>query len=163
MEHSIEEHSALQSYLVDGMLMSLGRWLRLVGLDVANPKGADDQGLLANADRESRILLTRDKQLHASCKAVGVKCILINSTSLKEQLKEMALTGVRMELDPKRCTICNGLLREMPIEEGRMKEFQNSRNKIWQCDACKKTYWAGSHWRKIEDALEEIRLEMGLH
>jgi uncharacterized protein with PIN domain len=42
------------------MLIRLGRWLRMVGLDVANPEGSDDKELLERTKAEGRILLTRD-------------------------------------------------------------------------------------------------------
>jgi uncharacterized protein with PIN domain len=136
------------------MLMSLGRWLRLVGMDVANPEEADDPELMIKARRENRVLITRDKRLAENCRTAGVKCILIQSTSPLGQLNEMAKKGVKMELDPQRCTVCNGPLRAV-----RGADDQSLHERTWECLVCGKLYWAGSHWKKIEDTLKQIRSE----
>lgn len=142
------------------MLMSLGRWLRMLGTDTANPEGADDPKLLLRAKKEERVLLTRDRRLAIACKTAGVECILIESTSLQGQLKEIAKAGVKMELNPKRCTICNSPLRERGRREAEMQSSdQPSYEKTWECQGCGKLYWAGSHWNRIEDTLKKVRLD----
>jgi uncharacterized protein with PIN domain len=140
-------------FLVDQMLIRLGRWLRLMGMDVANPKDEDDQELLKRAKRENRILITRDRRLRDACKTDGVECIFIKSTILQSQLKEMIGAGVKIELKPNRCTICNGLLVEA--------EFQQTchpNQKTWKCEGCGKLYWQGSHWKRIEETLKMIQM-----
>jgi uncharacterized protein with PIN domain len=37
------------------MLIRLGRWLRMVGLDVANPERSDDKELLVRAKAEGKL------------------------------------------------------------------------------------------------------------
>lgn len=135
------------------MVMRLGRWLRLVGLDVANPGNAEDPELVIKAEQENRVLITRDKRLADNCRTPGVECILIQSTSLLGQLGEMAEVGIKMELKPQRCTICNGPLREAVRCAGE----QSPDEKTWECEVCGKLYWAGSHWKRIEDTLNQIR------
>jgi uncharacterized protein with PIN domain len=137
------------------MLMRLGRWLRLVGMDVANPGVADDPDLMIKARLEERILITRDKRLAGDCRTAEVECILIESTSLLGQLDEMAKAGVRMELNPKRCTLCNGPLRVVVRDAG----DKSLQERTWECEVCGKLYWAGSHWKRIEDTLKLIRSE----
>jgi uncharacterized protein with PIN domain len=139
--------------LVDQMLMRLGRWLRLLGMDVANPGVADDRDLMIKARLENRVLITRDKRLADDCRTKGVECILIRSTSLLGQLNEMAETGVKMELNPLRCTICNGSLRVAVNGAGDRPHHERT----WECPVCGKLYWSGSHWRRIEETLEQIR------
>lgn len=149
---------SVERFLVDQMLIRLGRWLRLVGNDVANPGGADDPELMVWAKQENRILLTRDRHLYESCKTAGVECILIKCTSLIGQLKEMAMEGVNMVLNPQRCTICNGVLREVAKTVANGAGCQSS---AWKCEGCGKLYWTGSHWRRIEDTLKKVRSEKG--
>ena len=129
------------------MLMRLGRWLRLLGQDVARPEGESDAELLLQAKRESRTIITRDKGLFQACPGAGVKCMLIRSSAISDQLQEMADAGVPLQLDPQRCTLCNGLLEEKEMH-GIMK---------WQCQDCKKLYWEGGHWKKMERMLQAIR------
>ncbi len=134
-------------FLVDLMLMRLGRWLRLLGQDVANPEGISDDALLNRARKENRTVITRDRELYQSCRGAAVQCILIRSSKISDQLMEMAKNGVPLQLDPKRCTICNSLLQEVECEPSRK----------WECPVCKKLYWQGGHWEKMEQMLERIR------
>jgi uncharacterized protein len=129
------------------MLMRLGRWLRLLGLDVANPRDASDIELLEMAKRDHRTLITRDRRLERSCRAASAGCILIKSSFLEEQLMEMRDRGIPLHLNPQRCTLCNAPLRIA----------DNTSRTTWQCTECKKLYWVGTHWEKMETMLDEIR------
>ena len=130
------------------MLLRLGRWLRLLGQDVANPDATNDADLLGQANREKRIVITRDKRLAKTCQSQKRECILIRSSKIPEQLREMAQRGIQLELNPQRCTICNCTLDEVESREKR----------TWICTGCKRLYWEGSHWKKMEKMLESIRL-----
>lgn len=153
--------------MVDQMLMRLGRWLRLMGQDVANPDDADDRQLMERAKAENRTLLTRDRRLAEACSKAGISCILIHSAHLEDQLKEIAGRGIFLELKPLRCTICNYPLRRIEAGEIRAGEMgsseigagerESSEKEIWQCEGCKKLYWEGSHWRNIETSLDKVR------
>ena len=149
----------MERFLVDQMLMRLGRWLRLVGMDVANPGDDDDPELMIRARQENRILVTRDKRLAEDCRTTGVECILIKSTSILGQLDEMAEAGVKMELNPHRCTICNGPLRGAVRGKVRGAGDQSQQEGTWECLVCGKLYWTGSHWKRIEKTLKQIRRE----
>ena len=143
----------MQRFLVDLMLMRLGRWLRLLGQDVANPEGGRDAELLLQAKKEIRIIITRDKVLFQTCPGAGVQCVLIRSSAISDQLLEMAGEGLTLRLDPQRCTLCNGPLEEMEI----------TGMKRWQCWACKKLYWEGGHRQKMESMLQSIRCRNEKH
>jgi uncharacterized protein len=136
-----------QRFLVDLMLMRLGRWLRLLGQDVALPKGKSDAELLLQAKKESRTIITRDKWLFQAAPGAGASCLLIRSSKIADQLLEMAEAGVPLQLDPKRCTVCNGLFEEIESRQG----------KRWRCQECGKLYWQGGHWKGIKKRLEELR------
>ncbi len=136
-----------QRFLVDLMLMRLGRWLRLLGQDVANPEGSRDAQLLLQAKNDCRTIITRDKELFLACIGAGVKCVFIRQSAISDQLLEMADVGVTLRLDPQRCTLCNGPLQETEVSGGLR----------WQCRACKKIYWEGGHWQKMESMLQAIR------
>ena len=105
----------VERFLVDLMLLRLGRWLRLLGQDVANPDETTDDDLLGQAKREKRTILTRDKRLAETCQSQKIECILIRSSHLSEQLQEMVQRGILLELDPQRCTLCN-----CPLQGGRI-------------------------------------------
>ena len=134
-------------FLVDLMLLRLGRWLRLLGQDVANPQNDSDEALLDQAKREKRVLITRDKRLFSSCSGAGVECILIRSSRISEQILEMAERGISLEIDPQRCTLCNNPLMEAEGHEG----------ELWICPNCQRLYWRGGHWRNMEGVLKNLR------
>lgn len=137
-----------RSFLVDLMLLRLGRWLRLLGQDVANPENESDKALLAQAKRENRVLITRDRRLFSACSAAGVEGILIHSSLISEQILEMEGEGIALKIDPQRCTLCNYPLLEAKGREGEM----------WICPNCQKLYWRGGHWKSMEKRLEALSL-----
>ena len=135
-----------QRYIVDLMLMRLGRWLRLMGQDVANPNEASDREIQDQAKKEMRTVITRDRRLWQSCLKADQPCILIASSRIQEQLLEMAGAGLPLRLEPDRCTLCNGPLKQLAGVE----------SEHWQCRICGKLYWRGSHWKKMERMLGEV-------
>jgi len=141
----------VEGFLVDEMLLRLGRWLRLLGLDVASPEGFSDSEILHKAMKEGRTLLTRDRELADACKREKAKCILIRTSGLEDQLMEMAEWGISLQLNPCRCTVCNSPLQEVSLA-GRA---------TWRCEGCKRLYWEGSHWIRMEKMLEKIRSRRG--
>ncbi len=119
----------------------------MLGQDVANPENDDDRELMARALRENRTLLTRDRSLAEACSAAKASCILIKSSKLEEQLRELSRIGIALELKPQRCTLCNSPLRRI----------ESSEREMWQCEGCGKRYWVGSHWEKMEKMLDRVR------
>ena len=149
----------MQRFLVDLMLMRLGRWLRLLGQDVARPEGESDAELLLQAKNESRTIITRDKGLFLACPGAGVKCMLIRSSAISDQLLEMADAGVPLRLDPQRCTLCNGPLEEIEISREGAASIESWPKRLWRCGQCQKLYWEGSHWKRIEMILNKHHLQ----
>ncbi|HPC88875.1 MAG TPA: Mut7-C RNAse domain-containing protein [Methanothrix sp.] len=137
----------VKRFLADLMLMRLARWLRLLGQDVAVPAGERDEELLRQAGQEERTVITRDKGLFQACLRANVPCVLIRSSDLSGQLREMAEAGLPLRLNPRRCTVCNGLLEEIGSPQGQR----------WRCRDCGKLYWQGGHWKGIKKRLEELR------
>ena len=145
--------------------------MRLLGQDVANPEGATDSELLQRSKAEQRTLVTRDRRLAEACKRAGVKCILVKSSELEDQLAEMTGQGIALRLDPRRCTLCNSplvslersLMQESargrgPLERGPLKraEAESESRATWRCTGCGKLYWEGAHWKRMKEVLEAI-------
>ena len=149
-------------FLADHMLIRMARWLRMAGHDVSNPpQDADDLDLMQIAKEEGeegeRTLITRDRALAQRCRRDGVDCILVGSSDLDDQLREMILLGIDLEMRPKRCTICNGPLREMTKPETIEVADLAEDEPLWRCESCGKLYWEGSHWARIKERLERLR------
>jgi uncharacterized protein with PIN domain len=142
-------------YLADLMLMRLARWLRMAGCDVSNPpEGADDSDLIGIALAEERTLLTRDRALAKRCEKAGARCLLVISSDLDEQLGELLDSGLSLELNPLRCTLCNGPLEEVKGSDSGGPICPKEGSALWRCKRCGKVYWQGSHWQGIRERLE---------
>lgn len=140
-------------FLIDGMLGSLARKLRILGFDTwYDPKSSDNQ-LLDNAKSAKRWLVTSDVELYRICKRRGVRAILVKSRSERERLFEvLSKIGMRgvVEIDNARCSICNGLLTDF----GKMRNAE----RVLTCTVCGKDYWKGSHWKKLSKLFSEVEL-----
>jgi uncharacterized protein with PIN domain len=145
------------SFIVDGMLGSLARWLRIAGYDSTYFRGLADDLLLDEARGSSRILLTRDRELYQRSRKLGLRSIYIESEDVKAQLSQLK-TGLdlKMSATNSRCPRCNGLLMEAPKSDVRdlvPEESFNAFDEFWVCGDCSRAYWKGSHWKKIRETL----------
>ncbi len=149
-------------FIVDSMLGSLARWLRMLGYDTVYAKGWHDSKVLEKALEERRILVTRDHGLYRRAVRRGAEAAYV-SENLAEALALLNLKyGLRLELDPahSRCPLCNAPLREAGREEvrGRVPPRVYERyTRFWICTGCGQIYWVGGHWRGIERTLQEAR------
>ncbi|GAA5262756.1 Mut7-C RNAse domain-containing protein [Methanocalculus sp. MC3] len=150
-------------FLVDRMLGPLTRYLRLLGYDTesadclpsGNPK--EDTELLQWAEREGRILLTRDRELAGRA---GEQGIYIGEKEILDQLALLKELG-RIDLPVRliRCSICNSLLEDAPEEEIRGADYapaeEGGRIFRW-CPSCRRLYWMGSHTDDIIGRMETL-------
>lgn len=145
-------------FLVDSMLGSLARWLRIGGYDAEYRRDAEDDSLMEEASRTGRILLTRDRVLVLRAKKRGVETILVEGAGEVEQLGALA-AALGLELDPSnsRCPKCNGSLTRVSRDEVRDRVPEASLedfNVFWMCGSCGGVYWRGSHWDQIASTIE---------
>jgi hypothetical protein len=147
------------SFLVDGMLGSLNRWLRICGYETEFSRDAPDEDLLERGRERGLILLTRDRTLFREARRSGVDALLVEGSSDEERLAAVA-REYGLVLDPvmARCTICGGRLRGVS-RDGVAGEVPNNSleayDEFWRCGGCGKVYWRGSHWRRIVDKVSE--------
>lgn len=149
-----------QRFLLDGMLGSLARWLRVLGFDTVYYIDEKDETLQKEARETGRILVTRDNQLYHQAKKKGLRTVLIKSEETTEQLREM-VKSLDLEIIPKntKCPKCNGDLKPINKEEviGLVpSESFKAFDDYWICTDCKSLYWKGSHWVQIQKTLQEI-------
>jgi uncharacterized protein with PIN domain len=141
------------------MLGSLARWLRMFGYDCAFfATELDDPELAVLAQKEGRWLLTRDRELAAS----GPRTVLIRSTDLDEQLREVLQ---RRRLQPRpdlvhsRCSACNGELAATTAEQvaGQVPpHVAKTVDSYKVCCDCGRIYWRGSHTERIVARMERV-------
>jgi len=147
-------------FVADGHLGGLIRNLRLLGFDVAYPKDADDRQLLEVMARENRALLTRDRRLLMH--AIVQHGYYPRSQNANDQTIEVV---GRFDLSKliapfTRCLRCNAILEEATKTE--VNDKLEPLTKIYydqfrRCPDCKQIYWSGSHFRKLQRRIEEIR------
>ncbi len=134
-------------FLVDPPLGGLAKWLRFCGFDAAL------QPLAFRADKlpppqPNTFLLTLKQPL----KKLQREDILVLAGATTEAQLEEVLQRLRVssrEIDPmSRCVRCNEPLTPVAREAavGRAPEYVlNTQKEFWECPACRRLYWPGSH------------------
>lgn len=147
--------------MVDGMLGSLARKLRMYGFDTLYKAELSDTDLIKIANVEKRILLTADRELFARAVNSNVDSVLAADNSDTERLasifKDLKIS-VELDAEKSRCAVCNGVLDE--ADKSSLKALPNTvlerQEKFYACKNCGKVYWKGSHWRRIEAMAKEV-------
>lgn len=148
------------------MYKRLTRWLRLLGYDATFDTSLKDEEYPPIAIKENRILLTRDDLLAEIAIKQGAKTIVIMGDTIEEKLVHLHKeAGIELSFSDDilpRCSNCNGELKIVDVKkiadlvpEGTKEHY----DLFWQCKnkECKKIYWKGSHWQKMEDTLEKCQ------
>jgi len=81
-------------FIADCMVGKLARWLRLLGFDVSYYSKIDDARLIELAEKENRLILTRDHQLinkASKRKSLAQKVLLIESEHWEEQVEQFLI------------------------------------------------------------------------
>lgn len=150
-------------FIVDNMLGTIARWLRIIGYDTLYDRNSEDWQIIRRAELESRIIITRDKALHNKALKHGLKSIFIWESSIPDRLAHIALvTGIRLNVDfnKTRCPDDNALLEK--VEKESISDIVPPRvyrlhSDFWRCPRCGKIYWIGRHWKHIEFTLGQAR------
>jgi len=144
--------------IADMMLGRLARWLRLYGYDTVYGI-KDDNRIIEIAEKEERIILTRDEELAKRAK----NAILIKSNKFEEQIRQLMELGFTFnELFPEnaRCPKCNGLIKEIPKEKIKDKVppgVYEKYNKFYICTECGQIYWPGRQWEEMVRIDKKLR------
>lgn len=150
-------------FIVDTNVGKLAKWLRIMGYDTLFINGIDDNRLIDIALEEGRVVLTRDTHIMRRRVAVSgrLKAILIKDDGVKEQLIQVVGT---LNLDSRirafsRCIECNQPL--VAKGRGEIRElvppyvFQ-TQNQFMQCPTCRRIYWRGTHWSRMNSELGKL-------
>lgn len=146
----------MSRFLVDAMLGTLSRYLRMAGHDAAYgpDRGAEtDEDVVALATAEDRTVLTRDAELAGRAD----DAVLLTERDVADQVSEVRAAGIDVALtEPERCGSCNGPLERIPTDAP-TPEYAPDPVEVacWQCDDCGQVFWKGSHWDRVADAIGE--------
>jgi len=147
-------------FVVDAMLGSLARWLRIFGYDTryADNAASDDE-IARLAAEEGRVVVTRDRALAARTRSV----LLGMDDDLDAQLaKVFAATGQGPQREAlfTRCSLCNEPLREagtQEIAQAVPEAVVQPDRSFKKCTNCGQVYWKGTHWDRIMDRFERLK------
>lgn len=150
-------------FVADGHLGKLTRRLRLLGLDVAYDRAADDRALLQTMANEDRALLTRDRRLLMH--AIVQHGYYPRSQNPQEQTLEVVrrFRLWKALLPFSRCLCCNALLA--PVSKANVISELEPLTRIYyedfrRCVGCEKIYWVGAHFPKLQAQIAELTRRM---
>ncbi len=139
--------------LVDAMLGRLAKWLRLLGYDAEYWRDGSDEALIAHAQVEGRLIVTRDGPLAGRR---GVQALRIHAEDLDGQLAEVRAALGGMPQPFTRCPECNGALAPLPHAAARdlvPPYVWHTQQEFRRCERCSRVYWKGSHWPALQERL----------
>lgn len=147
-------------FLLDVHLGRLATYLRLVGFDALYRNDYDDDTLVELANRDERILLTRDRRLL-------MRVAVTHGTHVWETDPERQLAEVVERFDLakafapfRRCLRCNDLLE--PVAKESVLDQLEPRTRLYydtfhRCRGCGRVYWPGSHHERMRRLIEQLR------
>lgn len=146
-------------FLLDCHLGRLTAHLRMLGFDCIYQNDFDDAAMAEIAQREGRILLTRDRRLLMRKIISHGYCLrsLIPLEQVTEVVERFELTKIIQPFH--RCLRCNHPLevveKDMILErlEPLTKQYFD---KFHICPACGQIYWKGSHYERMRTLIEQI-------
>ncbi len=150
-------------FILDSMLGRLARYLRFLGFDTAYERGIPDAFLLARAQGEGRILLSRDAGIFETRRVASgdVPALMLVSSNTLAQLRQVSehfdLGGWASRLRT-RCVECNSPLEEIDRREARhlVPPFVLATQvEISYCPCDHHAVWQGSHWENLKSKLEK--------
>lgn len=146
------------TFVVDGMLGKLAKWLKILGFDTLFLPDEDDW-ILAAARREGRTILSRDRELIR--RAGRHPALLIESDRWPDQARQvLARFDLMGEARPfTRCLECNALLEPLSREGAARLVPPHVLEKSASfslCPHCGRVYWAGTHHLAMEATSREL-------
>ena len=151
--HNQPQPSPEQGFVLDVHLGKLAAYLRMLGFDTLYRNDYDDPTLADISANENRILLSCDRKLLMR-KQVRYGYI-IRSDNPRQQIVEV-LTRFELfdfQAEFARCMECNGIIHaidKQQIESQLLPLTREHYDKFYRCDSCKKIYWEGSHFSKMQ-------------
>jgi len=147
------------TFMVDHMLIKLGKYLRILGYDAEWDNAQRTHELIRRANREGRVFVTRNTRLPDQYPAPD-RVMVLSSTDPVEQLWEVvAEFGIRPEQFLfSKCIRCNVFLDQVPdkseVADSVHPNVLARYDVFHRCPRCGTVFWQGSHvlntCRKLE-------------
>jgi uncharacterized protein len=125
-------------------------------VDTAYRNDAADDDLVEQAEREDRLLLTRDRGLlrRRSLR----RAAYVYGSDPDEQVADV-LDRFRLPLAPyTRCTACGSTVRPVPkaaIDDQLEPGTRRTQHNFTRCQSCGRVYWRGAHATRLDRLVEQ--------
>ena len=147
------------AFILDTNLGRLARYLRLLGFDCLYENDYDDDTVADIAQRESRIVLTRDRALLQ--RKIITRGFFVRAVEPRMQVREiLARLDLYRQVQPySRCTRCNGMLQRVDKQtvddrlEPKTRKYYDS---FMRCSRCGQVYWQGSPHARAQRLIEAL-------
>ncbi len=146
-------------FVLDVHLGTLARQMRMLGIDTYYANDLSDEKIIEISQKEKRAILTRDLGILKSGKVT--RGYWVRNTNPDEQIIEILRRfQLEKQLSPfSRCISCNGELA--PVEKSKVESRLPDKVKgyydiFFQCAACDKVYWKGTHFEDMRKKVEKI-------
>jgi len=146
-------------FLADCNVGRLARWLRALGYDASYHARIEDGELVREAAAESRVVLTRDRDLtkRRVIQSGLVRAILVRDDEVTKQLRQVfAELGLELKQALTRCIECNAELQPSllsTVAERVPPYVRQTQARFSECPECGRVYWAGTHWQRMREVL----------
>lgn len=147
-------------FICDVHLGSLARFLRMAGFDTDYQNDFDDDEIVEIAQKENRIILTRDRGILMR-NAVKYGYLLRSTdphTQQEEIFRRFALSSRTAPFT--RCMKCNGELisvKKATIVHRLQPDTIQGFDQFTLCNSCNQIYWRGSHFQKMLKRIEILQ------
>lgn len=144
-------------FVADAHLGGLARLLRMAGFDTLYDNDIDDDRIEALAGGESRLVLTRDRELLKRRTIAHGRYVhaLRPAAQLVEVVERLGLGAHAAPFTL--CLHCNAPLRAVDkalVLERLPPTVREHQQQFTICARCQRVYWKGSHWRRMAALLE---------
>ena len=151
-------------FILDVHLGRLAAYLRMLGFDTLYRNDYDDPELANISADEHRILLTCDRKLLMR-KQVSYGYFVRARQPQQQILEILARFDLYDKQNPfSRCMFCNGkteAVNKKEIESRLLPKTKKYFDEFYQCKSCDKIYWQGSHYLKMQEMINKIKVAAG--
>lgn len=149
--HPQRERERSMKFIADVMLGRLAKRMRLLGLDVLYDRTLEENEIIRFSLEQDRVILTRDDSL--ADRPLAAQHLFISGDSARAQIEQVLAAYPSETINPlTRCSQCNALLLRIAKQEARdrVPEYVYARTADFlQCPQCGRTYWKGTHVRRM--------------
>lgn len=150
-------------FFVDAMLGNIAKKLRIMGFDCKYDSQIDDEDLIKQANKENRIIISRDVNLIKQSSKFGIESIFLEKKEEFDQLSEifrkLSMKNIEVSGDKARCPKCNFKTEsiEKKLISNKIPSGVKQKNeKYWICRNCDKIFWEGSHMIELKKLARKL-------